>query len=263
MRKRTWKEYNQNLVNRGSLTFFIDKEALKPFCQKKKSRGRPKSFADPLIQLLLILKIQYRLTYRSLEGFGKSILPLLKSGVLLPTYSLICKRASNMEALLPKLSSRRPSVILIDSSGIKVHGEGEWKVKMHGKSKRRKWIKIHIAVDAISQQIIDLEVTESSVADCTAGAKIIAKCPKSATSYLAEGAYDTKQCREAIAKKGARALIPPRKNGRKLPGMEERNRAISERKGLGSDQVGLSLWGKLTGYSKRALVGVVEKFENK
>jgi len=149
-----------------------------------------------------------------------------------------------MEALLPKLSLRRPSVILIDSSGIKVHGEGEWKVKMHGKSKRRKWIKVHIAVDAISQEIIDLEVTESSVADCTAGAKIIAKCPKSATSYLADGAYDTRHCREAIAKKGARALIPPQeKMDDALPGMEERNRAISERKGLGSDEVGLSLWG--------------------
>ena len=71
MRKRSWKEYNQNLVNRGSLTFFIDKEALKPLCQKKKSRGRPKCFADPLIQLLLILKIQYKLIYRSLRRFWK------------------------------------------------------------------------------------------------------------------------------------------------------------------------------------------------
>jgi len=135
MRKRNWSKYNRDLVKRGSITFFIDQNALsqKPGAKK---RGRPRLFAQPLIQLLLVLKIQYRLTYRSLEGFSKSILPLLHACVALPTYSLICKRASEMEALLPKLSSRRPRVVLIDASGIKVYGEGEWKVKVHGASKR-------------------------------------------------------------------------------------------------------------------------------
>ena len=105
MRKRNWHEYNQNLVKRGSLTFFIDEKALtqKP---KENKRGRPRLFSNPLIHMLLILKSQYRLTYRALEGFSKSILPLLHASLDLPTYSLICKRASNMEALLPKLSWR-------------------------------------------------------------------------------------------------------------------------------------------------------------
>lgn len=104
-------------------------------------------FSLPLIHLLLILKIQYRLTYRALEGFAKSMLPHIESGIFLPTYSLICKRASDLEALLPKLSSKRPKVVLLDATGIKVYEEGEWKVKIHGASKRRKWVKLHIAVD--------------------------------------------------------------------------------------------------------------------
>jgi len=66
-----------------------------------------------------------------------------------------------MEALLPKLSSRRPKVVLIDASGIKVYGEGEWKVKVHGASKRRKWIKLHITIDAKTQEIIELESLKS------------------------------------------------------------------------------------------------------
>ena len=165
MRKRIWQEYNRELVKRGSLTFFIDPNSLKTPRRNKHQRGRPKQFTHPLIQLLLTLKIQYRLTYRALEGFAKSILPLLKQGVDLPTYSLICKRAPELGALLPKLSKRRPQVIMLDASGIKVAGEGEWKVKIHGQSKRRKWIKIHRAIDATTQETLQLEVTNSHVDD--------------------------------------------------------------------------------------------------
>ena len=98
---------------------------------------------------------------------------MLDTATALPTYSLICKRASKLEALLPKLSSRRPQVVLIDASGIKVYGEGEWKVKVHGKTKRRKWIKLHIAIDAKTQEIIELEVSHGHRADCLVGPKLI------------------------------------------------------------------------------------------
>lgn len=254
MRKRTWREYNQDLVKRGSLTFFIDQECLKPPCRSKQKRGRPRLFTHPLIQLLLILKIQYRMTYRTLEGFAKSILPLLKQDITLPTYSLICKRAPELESMLPKLSNRRPQVIMLDATGIKISGEGEWKVKIHGKAKRRKWIKVHIAVDAKTQEILELEITDGHTADCSVGPSLINRCPSTAELYLADGGYDTKNCREAIKEKGARALIPPRRNAKWDPKQKSRNRAVSERKGLGLDKIGISLWGRLTGYSKRALV---------
>ncbi|MEM8629364.1 MAG: transposase [Chlamydiota bacterium] len=79
MRKCDWKRVNRELVKRGSLTFFIDKACLSQPAKRKKMRGRPKLYTHPLIQLLLILKIQYRLTYRALEGFAKSLLPFLQS----------------------------------------------------------------------------------------------------------------------------------------------------------------------------------------
>lgn len=236
------------------MTFYIDPEALEPAKRRRKKRGRPRIFSHPLIQLLLILKIQYRLPYRALEGFAKDILPLFKEGINLPSYSLICRRACELEALLPKLSRRRPQVILLDATGVKVFGEGEWKVKIHGKTKRRKWIKIHLAVDANTQEIIQMEITEGTVADCKIGPKLIKNCPKSAKVYMGDGGYDTRKCRKAIKEKNAKALIPPRKNARRDPKLKERNEAISERKGLGIDEVGMSLWGKLTGYSQRALV---------
>jgi len=254
MRKRTWKEYNQNLVNRGRLTFYIDPEALKPKKKRGRKRGRPRIFSHPLIQLLLILKIQFRLPYRALEGFAKDILPLFKKGVIIPSYSLICRRAVELEASLPKLSGKKPRIILLDATGVKIFGEGEWKVKIHGKSKRRRWIKIHIAIDAETQEILQLEMTEGTVADCKIGPKLIKNCPKTAKLYMGDGGYDTKECRKAIKAKGAKALIPPRKNAKKNPKQKERNEAIAERRGFGLDKVGMSLWGKLTGYSQRALV---------
>lgn len=255
MRKRIWQKYNQNLINRGRVTFYIDEESLVPIHKSKRMRGRPRIFSHPLIQLLLILKIQYKMPYRALEGFAKEILPLfIKKDIKLPNYSVICRRAPELGALLPKLSRRRPQEIMLDATGVKIFGEGEWKVKIHGKTKRRKWIKIHIAVDVKTQEIIHLEMTEGTVADCEIGPKLIASCPSSAKVYLGDGGYDTRRCRKAIKDKGAKALIPPRKNARLDPKLKERNRGISERRGLGLDDVGIGLWGKLTGYSKRALV---------
>ena len=78
MRKRNWHKYNRDLVKRGSITFFIDPNALTEKPEENK-RGRPRLFSLPLIYLLLVLKIQYRLTYRTLEGFAKSILPHLEN----------------------------------------------------------------------------------------------------------------------------------------------------------------------------------------
>ena len=236
MRKRNWHKHNQDLVKRGSITFFIDPEALTKKPEENK-RGRPRLFSHPMIHLLLILKIQYRLTYRSLEGFAKSMLPYIQADIFLPTYSLICKRASKLEALLPKLSSKKPKVVLIDATGIKVYGEGEWKVKVHGASKRRRWIKLHIAVDEKTQEIIHLEVTNSHESDCKVGPQIIENLPKSVDTVIGDGGYDTKRCRQTIHQRGAKELIPPRKNSRLSPALQRRNKALLEIKGLGGDKL--------------------------
>ena len=252
MRKRNWNKYNRDLIKRGSITFFIDPDALTEKPEENK-RGRPRLFSLPLIHLLLILKVQYRLTYRALEGFAKSMLPYIEPDIFLPTYSLICKRASDLEAFLPKLSSKKPKVVLLDATGIKVYGEGEWKVKMHGASKRRKWVKLHIAVDENTQEIIHFEITKGHEADCKIGPKIIEKLPKSVETVMGDGGYDTKRCRQTINQIGAKDLIPPRKNSRLSSALVARNNALLEITGLGGDQLAREIWGKLTGYSRRAL----------
>lgn len=253
MRKRNWKEYNKHLVQRGSITFLIDPKIFKK--QKIKNFGRPRLFSDQLILALMMLKIHFRLTYRSLQGFTKSILEMGSLSFDAPDYSLICKRAKKLK--IPKLTHKRPSVIALDASGVKIHGEGEWKVKVHGASRRRKWIKIHVAVDVKSGEIIAQATSASEVHDSLLTQTLLEQSSKSVSHVLADGAYDGKQTRQTIKRRGATALIPPPKNGRVRGKDPNRDDAIRLIRGLGGDKIARSIWGKLTGYSQRSLVETV------
>lgn len=256
MQKRIWKKYNRDLVQRGSVTFLIDKKTFLSIKKFKRSStgGRPIEYPKALIEFLLSVKIQYSLTYRALEGFAKSVFSKIKKWFKIPTYSSICKRAKELAFSLPKLSSRRPQVVLIDSSGIKVMGEGEWKRKIHGVGRPRKWLKMHIVVDERTQEVIAEELTECNVADCKMVKPLLKKSGRSIKLVKADGAYDRFSSRKAIKEQGAVALIPPPRNARIRNKEPDRDDAAKTILGLGGDPKARSLWGKLTGYSKRALV---------
>lgn len=131
MGKRNWKRYNRALIKRGGLSFYIDRKMIEEFKfpKRKKKIGRPYIYADELIKLILMIKIQYRLSYRALQGFIESTFRKLFKGLPLPSYSAICRRAPLLEPCLPRLSRRRPHTIILDASGLRICGEGEWKRK--------------------------------------------------------------------------------------------------------------------------------------
>lgn len=252
--KRDWRKYNKNLVNRGSITFWINEECLRSWMNRSGKRGRP-SFSSAVIQAGWLLKTVYRLPLRALQGFMSSVLQLLKTPFKTPHYSLFCKRAEEAASILPKLSNKRPLELAIDSSGLKIQGEGEWKVKIHGAEKRRGWIKLHIAVDPRTQDLIVAEVTGDHVGDSTAFPVLIDKAPKSVKKVFADGAYDGLECRSCLAKKGIEECIPPQRNGkiRKEPGFKERNASLRIIALLGGGPKAHSLWKKLMGYHRRSL----------
>ena len=251
MRARNWRQYNKSLVERGSLSFLIDPKCLKGLKPKKhKGPGRPLAFSDQLILILLLIKVHFKLPYRMLEGFTKYIL----NGIKLPTYSLTCKRAIKLHLNLPEFSSSKPHTILVDSSGIKVLGEGEWKVKVHGKGRPRKWIKLHLAIDAKTQEIVAELTTDSSVGDPTAFPALFTQINHGVKEVVADGAYDSRDIRDLIKQQGGKALIPPPKNGVCNGTDVERDQAVLDIRAFGGDKIARSIWGKLTGYSRRALV---------
>lgn len=255
MRARNWREYNKNLVQRGSLTFLIDPKIAKTFMPKprKKKRGRPLMFSDQLILILLMIKIHYKMPYRMLEGFTRFVLEQCKK-IKVPTYSLTCKRAKGLAKDLPKLSSCRPHTIIVDATGIKVQGEGEWKVKIHGKERPRKWIKLHVAIDENSQEIVGEILTVGSTDDGKAFPEVFSQVNSRVKTVIGDGSYDDQSVRDLVRKRGGKALVPPPKNavcrGKDL----DRDRAILDIRAFGGDKIAKSIWGKLSGYSRRSLV---------
>jgi len=255
MRKRNWREYNKKLVQRGSLTFLIDPKVMKTLAPKaqKKRKGRPLEFSDQLILLLLMIKIHYKMPYRMLEGFTRFFFEQFKK-MKVPTYSLTCKRANGLSTKLPKLSSCRPKTVIVDATGIKVQGEGEWKVKVHGKGRPRKWIKLHVAIDERTQEIVGEISTEATIDDGKAFPKVIQQVRGRPRAVVGDGAYDDREVRDLIRRKGGKVLIPTPSNAVCHGTDLERDDAIKVIQAFGGDKIAKSIWGKLSGYSRRALV---------
>jgi transposase-like protein len=255
MRKRNWREYNKRLVQRGSLTFLIDPKVAKTLGveSQKKKKGRPLEFSDQLILMLLMIKIHYKMPYRMLEGFARFFFEQFRK-TKIPTYSLVCKRAKGLSTKLPKLSSRRPRTVIVDATGIKIQGEGEWKVKIHGKGRPRKWIKLHVAIDEQTQEIVGEISTEATVDDGKAFPKVMRQVKGHPKNVIGDGAYDDRDVRDWIRKQGGKSLIPPPSNGVCHGTDLERDEAIQMIRAFGGDKIAKSIWGKLSGYSRRALV---------
>lgn len=255
MRKRNWREYNKRLVQRGSLTFLIDPKVAKTLGveSQKKKKGRPLEFSDQLILMLLMIKIHYKMPYRMLEGFARFFFEQFRK-TKIPTYSLVCKRAKGLSTKLPKLSSRRPRTVIVDATGIKIQGEGEWKVKIHGKGRPRKWIKLHVAIDEQTQEIVGEISTEATVDDGKAFPKVMRQLKGHPKNVIGDGAYDDRDVRDWIRKQGGKSLIPPPSNGVCHGTDLERDEAIQMIRAFGGDKIAKSIWGKLSGYSRRALV---------
>lgn len=212
-RVRNWRKYNEALVNRGSVTFWIDEEIIKGWHENKHdgSQGRPKLYSDLAIKCALTVKAVFNLAFRATEGFIKSLMKVMKIDLKTPDYTLLCKRQKDLKIDLPR--SCQNATILVDSTGIKVFGEGEWKVRQHGYIKKRLWRKLHIGVNAESQEINAFELTELGIQDCQGFDLLINKIER-CERVIGDGAYDRFSCYELAEKKRFELLAPPQHNAR-------------------------------------------------
>lgn len=257
-RIRNWSEYNQSLVKRGSITLWIDDEVLAnwhPAPEGARKRGGQVQYSDQAIECLLMLKAVYRLPYRQTIGFAQSILGLLDVDVRVPDYTLLCKRSKDIAIDLALTSSNEPKHVVLDSTGLKVYGEGEWKVRQHGYSKRRTWRKLHLSVDENSQELQAVVLTEAGVDDAEAGKQLLDETPGDIERVGGDGAYDKRKFYEASTQRGVGTiLVPPRRdakiwqhgNSKKDPLPRDENlRRIR--------QVGRQRWKEASGYHRRSL----------
>lgn len=249
-----WSSYNNALKQRGSLSIWLDPEMVwvPPPCGK---RGRQCQFSDAAIQTCLTLKVLFGMPLRQTTGFVESLLRLAGLDWAVPDYSTLCRRQRTLNVVLPYHGGTGPLNLLIDSTGIKAEGEGEWNARKHGGPKRRIWRKIHIGVDEETLEVRAVEVTTSNVGDAPMLAELLNQVPpdQNIGSVTADGAYDTRKCHDAIAARGAHAVIPPRKNAKPWKptsaGAVARNEAINA-----SRYLGRALWRRWSGYHRRSRV---------
>ena len=138
---------------------------------------------------MLIVREVYHLTNRGAEGFVRSMFRMLEIGLEVPDHSTLSRRGKTMHVRLPKWS-KGPLHLVFDSSGLKVFGEGEWKVRQHGWSKRRTWRKLHLALDCETHEITAVVTSEAGMHDAEAMVPILAEVDQPIASAAGDGAYD-------------------------------------------------------------------------
>lgn len=254
-----WSEYNKSLCRRGSLEIWIDEEIIKDwFYTGPSQRGGQFEYADKSIVCLLQLKSVFKLGYRQLEGFTNSLIRLmgLAKELKYPSYSQICRRAVSLEVDLRVPATGDPMYLIMDSTGLKVYGEGEWKVKKHGVGKHRTWRKLHLVVDEKSNIIHGAELTENGKGggDAQQVRKVLEKVEGEVDRFSGDGAYDTRRVWQELKGRGIKGIIPPQSNavfwkdkdGNLLD--HPRNDILKE-----IEQKGREEWKKESGYHRRSI----------
>jgi hypothetical protein len=166
-----WSDYNKSLVKRGSLTVWFDQNTSESWLNTDttKRRGRPAVYSDLAIEFCLTIKALFKLPLRATQGFVQSVLNLVGLPFQSPDYTSLCKRQKSLKIKTENPASRNHRMhLVVDSTGLKVFGEGEWKVRKHGKEKRRTWLKLHLAVDESNSAIEAAMLTADDVHDSEA-----------------------------------------------------------------------------------------------
>ena len=253
-RTRNWREYDRGLIARGDLTVWLSPDLDWHAAEGTGRRGRPLVFSDTAIQCTLTLKVLFQLPLRAAQGLVGSLIRLAGLGWPVPHYSTLSRRQKKLTVVIPYRPRGEPLHLVVDSTGLKVLGEGEWKVRRHGADRRRVWRKVHLAVDAESHEIRAVEMTDHRHGDGEILPGLLAQLPKGEqiASISGDGAYDTRSVYKASAARNAALLVQPRRNGRpwktRTAGAGERNETLRAIKHLGR-----RLWKRWSGYHRRSL----------
>ena len=267
-RLRNWKQYNRSLTQRGSLTLWLDEEVVQAWRNPHRTgkRGASKTYSDLAVTCCLSFGLLFKLPLRQSCGLVASLLTLLGASLPCPHFSTLSRRRSSLPVDLgvEKVGSETGRYVALDSTGLKIYGEGEWKVKKHGVGKRRTWRKLHLSVDVETGEILACEMTGGDAADGPLLETLVESSERvggKVDKVSADGAYDSWGIDEYLAGKRIEALIPPGKGSkirqRKREGVvplprDERLRSI-RRLGGGDFERGRRLWAKESGYSLRSL----------
>ena len=253
---RNWSAYDRALVQRGSLTIWMSEEALVAWAyQGPRQRGAQFDYSDQAIEAILTLKEVFHLTNREAEGLVRSVFALMPVTLAVPDHSTLSRRGRTVQIRLPK-RVHGPLQIVMDSSGLKVFGEGEWKVRQHGWSKRRTWRKIHLSVDVLSGEVQAAMLSTAGVSDAEMVESLLTQIDAPLAGVVADGAYDKRRVYTTLQARApdAEIVIPPRRNARIWQHGNTHAPPHSRDDVLRFMRVhGRSKWKEVSGYHQRSL----------
>ena len=254
-RVTNWPEYDAALRQRGSLTVWVTEAAIAAWrAEPRTTRGGQPHYSDLAITTALTLRAVFRLALRQTEGLIGSIIRLLGLDLAIPDHSTLSRRSETLAVVRPR-SNAEPVHLLVDSTGVKLSGAGEWLVEKHGTSRRRSWRKLHIGVDADTGHIVAATLTAHDVDDGAQVGALLDQIDGPIASFTADGAYDQDGVYGEVAARhpDVAVIVPPRssavpsRTAETAPTQRDRHlQLIAERGRMG--------WQKASGYNWRALV---------
>lgn len=255
-RLRNWREYNRALAQRGSLTVWLSPEAIAKWTTEELTgaAGASPTYTDLAIETMATVQAIYGLAGRQTQGFLQSVLALMKLELTVPEHSTLSRRRRCLTITLPVRDWTKSRHLVVDATGVKVYGEGEWKVRQHGTGKRRTWRKLHLCVDEATLEIVSAVASTNDVSDAEAWADLLADVPGEIVQVSADGAYDQRQCYDTLNRHSAQAAIPPRKGAKiwhHANGKAERH--VRDENLRQIRQVGRKQWKRASNYHRRSL----------
>jgi hypothetical protein len=251
---RDWASYNRKLEQRGSITLFLDEEVIDGWLSWERTgmRGAPALYSQAAYRACYSFQMLYGLPLRQTHGFVSSLLTLLDTGLEAPSVASLSERRAFVEIEPITWNPALPLTLILDSTGFKTGGDGEWLSDKHRRgAKRRRYRKLHVGIDHETGQIVAFKVTDSSVSDIEAMDELVAQATerRDLAELIADGAYDAKETYElGCDYHGAKVTVRLPKNAR--VGLHPRRDNSFRLCGV----LGKKDWGKALGYGRRSRV---------
>jgi transposase len=250
-----WAAYDAALRDRGDLTVWVTPEALAAWHPPTSGqRGRSPTYSDLAIETGMMLRLAFGRPWRQTEGLLRSVAQLMNLEIGIPDHTTLSRRSAAMPLAMDLARAKGPVQVVIDSTGLKVYGAGEWHRNKHGGRDRRSWRKLHLAMDPDTGEILACELTDQDQGDPSQVGALLDQVTGDIASVTADGAYDGEPVYRAVADRAPEAavIIPPRSTAK--PGSRadqaptQRDRHIQT-----IAQQGRRGWQRATGYGRRSL----------
>jgi transposase len=254
-RVTNWREYDAALRQRGDLTVWVTPAAMAGWTPPRNGRrGRPQQYSAIAIETGLMLRLAFGRPWRQTEGMLASIMRPLDVTLPVPDHTTFSRRSADLTVAKALSTATGPVNVVIDSTGLKVFGAGDWQREKHGGQGRRTWRKLHLAVDPDTGEILASELTATGDGDASQVGPLLEQIPGQIASVTADRAYDGEPVYRIVAQRdpAAAVIIPPRStavrsnNAETAPTQRDRHLEVIQERGRLN-------WQKAVNYGRRSL----------